>query len=37
MHTLLEPFMFNAQLAKGYFSELAINACELKDIWKQLF
>ena len=35
VHTpLLEPFMLNAQPAKVYFSELAINTCELKDRWQ---
>ena len=28
---LIEPFMPNTKLAKVYFSELAINMCELKD------
>ena len=29
--------MLNAQSAKVYFSEFAINTCELKNSWQQLF
>ena len=39
VHTpsLSKPFVLNAQLAEVYFSELAINMCELKESWQQLF
>ena len=36
-HPLIKPFMINAQSANKYFSEIAINAFELKDSWQQLF
>ena len=29
--------MLNVQWAKVYFSEFAINPCELKNSWQQLF
>ena len=34
LHPLFELFVLNAQSAKVYFSELAINTCELENSWQ---